>query len=91
MKILRTETETIEKYLADKLNTGETLLFKVRLQLDPVLRQKVLLQQKTYQLVNHFGRRQLKTRLEKTHRDLFRNPAKLAFQQQINNLFPNKH
>jgi len=87
MKISWNNIETIEQYLSGNLKTVEALLFKARLLIDPVLRQQVILQEKTYALVRLFARREIKSRLDRTHRKLFNHPEKKAFQQSILQLF----
>ncbi len=89
MKNSRTETKEIESYLHGNLPTGEKLLFKAKILLDPVLRTNVFFQKKTYALVQQYGRRKMKQDLEKAHQNLFRDPTKTAFQNEINNLFTN--
>jgi len=87
MKTSWNNIKTIERYLAGKLETAEALLFKARLLTDPVLRQQVTLQEKTYALVRLFARREIKSQLDRTHRKLSNHPEKKAFQQSILQLF----
>jgi len=87
MKTSWNNIETIEQYLSGNLEAEEALLFKAKLLTDPFLRLQVTLQVKTYALVRLFARKEMKTKLEKTHQKLFRNPDKDAFQQSILQLF----
>jgi len=83
MKTSWNNIRTTEQYLSGNMNTEETLLFKAKLLTDPVLRLQVALQEKTYQLVRLFARKEMKAKLEITYQQLFHNPEKQAFQQSI--------
>lgn len=87
MKTSRNKAQAIEQYLSGQLSTAEALVFRARLLTDPDLRRDLALQKKTYDLVRLYGRRQLKSRLEALHQQLFRDPAKESFQQQVRQYF----
>jgi anti-sigma factor RsiW len=83
MKTSWKKTQTIEQYLSGTLSPTGSLLFRARLLTDPGLQRDVALQQKTYDLVRLYGRQRMRTRLEALHRQLFRDPEKKSFQQQV--------
>lgn len=89
MKTLWNETRQIELHLSGKVNTGDTLLFEAQLILDPALRDKVLWQQKTYTVINNYGRAQLKREIETVHQKLFTDSEHVSFRQKIRRLFKN--
>jgi hypothetical protein len=89
MKTLWNETRQIELHLSGKANTGDALLFEAQLLLDPTLHNKVLWQQKTYAIINNYGRAQLKNEIEAVHQKLFTATEYLSFSQKIRRLFKN--
>jgi hypothetical protein len=88
MKTSLNETRLIEMHLAGKAPAEERLLFEARLILQPDLRRNMHWQQKTYQLVQLYGRQQLKKEIEQVHQALF-SPATAhhSFKQKILSLF----
>lgn len=87
MKTSWNNPKKIEQFLNGHLTTPENLLFKARLLIDPIFRKNVAAQQKTYALVKQYCRQKLKNQLENIHRNLFNNPTKTEYQQEINNIF----
>jgi hypothetical protein len=83
MKTSRNNPQAIEQYLSGNISGVDALLFRARLLTDPDLRRNLALQKKTYALVQLYGRRQLKSRLEALHQQLFSDPTKKSFQQQV--------
>jgi hypothetical protein len=81
------EIEQIEKYLFDQLDPQSRLLFEGHILVDPILNIKVQWQRRIYSIVRRSGRRQLKSELERIHRQLFADPSRKQFQQEILQLF----
>jgi len=84
------ETEQIEAHLTGRLDTGDSLVFEARMLLEPELGDKVLWQQKTYNIIQNYSRRQLKKEIEAVHQKLFTQPQHISFNQKIRRLFTNK-
>jgi hypothetical protein len=89
MKTSPTNAQAIERFLSGSLSTAGNLLFRARLLTDPELRVQVAQQKKVYALVQLYGRRKIKSRLEAIHQQLFSDPAKKSFQQQVLHYFIN--
>ena len=87
MKTLWTETEQIEAHLLGLADNGDALLFEAKRLLNPALADKVTWQQKTYTLINNYGRLQLKKEIEAVHNELFTQKQHLSFSQKIRQLF----
>ncbi len=83
-------TRTIEKYLSGKMHAADKFLFEARLLIDPSLRTDLQAQKKVYRLLELYHRKMMKQELETLNRQLFRDPGKVLFQQQILNLFKRK-
>jgi hypothetical protein len=87
MKTSSNNTPLIEQYLRGELAPADRLLFEARLLLSPALRTTLHLQKKTYLLVKMYHRKKVQEELEAIHRQLFSDPAKRVFQQNIDHLF----
>jgi hypothetical protein len=81
------ETKQIEAHLFGTADAGNALLFEARLLLDNDLGDKVMWQQKTYSVIQQYGRRQLRQEIEDVHQQLFTKPEHLSFSQKIRLLF----
>ncbi|QIH34328.1 MULTISPECIES: hypothetical protein [Sphingobacterium] len=81
------ETKQIETHLLGTANPGEALLFDAHLLLDNELADKVIAQQKAYEIVKQFGRKQLKQEIEAIQQILFTQPQHIRFSQKIRRLF----
>jgi hypothetical protein len=90
MKTLSNETERIEMHLFGSADTGSTLLFEANLLLDAGLADRILWQQKTYRIVQNYGRLQLKKEIEAVHQQLFTMQRHLSFSRKIRLLFTRK-
>lgn len=77
-----------EAYLDETQAPDEKLVFEARLITQPLLRLNMFFQQKIYRVVRVYHRRQQKEKMESVHRELFSDPAKKEFQQNIRQLFP---
>ncbi|HEY0244880.1 MAG TPA: hypothetical protein VGC01_04900 [Mucilaginibacter sp.] len=84
------ETEQIETYLNGFNDNGEALIFEAKTLLDPSLQDKIYWQQKTYELIQRYGRKQLKQEIEAIHQQLFTKPEHSGFRQKIRLLFTNR-
>lgn len=84
------ETEQIEAHLSGRLDTGDALVFEARMLLDPELSDKMIWQQKTYGMIQSYGRRQLKREIEAVHQQLFTQLEHSSFSQKIRRLFTKK-
>lgn len=87
MPTLWNDTLQIDRYLANKMKPGDALVFEARLLLQPELADKLQWQQKTYTLIQGYGRRQLKQEIDAVHRQLFTEPKHQRFSHKIKALF----
>ena len=87
MPTLWNDTLKIDRYLHNDMKTGDALVFEARLLLQPDLQEKLLWQQKTYTLVQNYGRQQLKQEIEVAHHQLFNQPKHRRFAEKIKALF----
>jgi len=87
MKTSLNELRLIEDYLLSGREDEESCLFEAKLILQPELKEHVYWQNKTYQLVQDYGRKQLKTEIEKIHQTLFNTKEHQPFRQRIMRLF----
>jgi hypothetical protein len=81
------ETRQIEAHILGTANTGDALVFEAKLMLDNTLADKVIWQQKAYNAIQQYGRRQLKKEIEQVHQQLFTQPEHISFAQKIKRLF----
>lgn len=87
MKTSWNELVLIEDYLlSDRKGTDRTL-HEARMILQPGLRESVFWQEKTYHLVQQYGRQQLREEIEQVHEKLFTAPEHHSFRQRIMKLF----
>jgi hypothetical protein len=84
------ETAQIEAYLNGSLDTGSALLFEAQMILEPGLHDKIRWQNKTYEIIRHYGRKQLRQEIEAVHEQLFTRPEYASFSQKIRLLFINQ-
>ncbi|MNV68302.1 hypothetical protein D3C71_1611420 [compost metagenome] len=87
MKTSWNELRLIEDYLSSDDRPGDKILFEAKLILQPDLRDSVYWQEKTYVLVQEYGRRQLRSEITKIHELLFSAPEHQSFRQKISKLF----
>jgi len=90
MKTLWNETEQIEAHITGFTDTGNALLFEAKLLIEPELHDKIVWQKKTYTLIQHYGRKQLKQEIEAVHQKLFSSMQHHSFSQKIRQLFTNR-
>jgi hypothetical protein len=82
MKTLR-ETRQIDKYLSNQMEPGAKLLFEAWLIIDPLLKLRVQCQRKLLSIIKQSGRRHLKSEIQRIHEQLFSDPIKARFKQDI--------
>lgn len=87
MKTLLNELRLIEHYLLSDAQDGESFLFEAKMILEPELKEQVYWQQKTYQTVRDYGRKQLKNEINNIHETLFNTEAHQSFRQKVMRLF----
>mgnify|MGYP001007720986 CR=1 FL=1 len=83
------ETKRIEEYLMGTSDPAEALIFDAQLLLNDELAAKVAAQQKVYETIKQYGRKELKIEIEAVHQKLFTDPNYLSFRQKIMKLFKN--
>lgn len=81
------ELRLIEDYLFCGCEEEERCLFEAKLILQPELKENVYWQKKTYQIVQNYGRKQLKSEIEQVHETLFNTHEHRSFRQRIMRLF----
>lgn len=87
MKTSLNDLRLIEDYLLTGADHEESCLLEAKLILHPELRGEVYWQQKTYDIVRHYGRNQLKKEIEKIHQTFFEAPEHQSFRQRIMSFF----
>lgn len=87
MKTSLNELRLIEQHLLTGLEDEESFLFEAKLILQPGLKEEVYWQHKTYQIIQEYGRQQLKAEIEKIHQTLFHTNAHQSFRRRIMRLF----
>ncbi|GAA4200747.1 hypothetical protein GCM10022289_12970 [Pedobacter jeongneungensis] len=87
MKTSLHELRSIEHYLLSDNKDGESFLFEAKLILQPELEKRVYWQNKTYQMVRNYGRKQLKNELNNIHETLFNTDEHQSFRQKVMRLF----
>lgn len=87
MKTSLNELLMIEDFLLTNRGGEENTLMQARLLLQPELQESIHWQQKTYQLVETYGREQLRKEISQVHQKLFTAPEHLSFRQRIMRLF----
>ena len=87
MKTSWNELRLIEDHLLSTNKAEDSILFEARLILQPNLQDNVFWQQKTYELIHQYGRRQLRKEVEQVHEKLFTAPEHYSFRQKIMRFF----
>jgi hypothetical protein len=77
----------IESHLLNQLSGEDEMLFQANLLLDKDFQKEVYFQQRTYQLVKEYGRKQIIEEIESVHRKLFSAPEHRNFRRKILGLF----
>ncbi len=87
MKTSLNDIQLIELHLHGGLKPKEAAAFYARLAVEPLLRLQVGFQQKVYSLIKMYAHRKLKSEIEAVHQRIFRDPERIAFQQNVLRLF----
>lgn len=87
MRTSLTELERIENFLLQKSDHGERLLLEAQLKIDASLAEKVRWQRKTYQILQQYGRHQLRKEIHAVSQQLFTAPKHSGFKQKILSIF----
>lgn len=87
MKTSLNELRWIERHLLSGFEDEESCLFEAKLILQPELKEQVYWQHKTYQVVQEYGRQQLKAEIEKIHQALFHTAEHQPFRRRVMRLF----
>ncbi|WP_431294593.1 hypothetical protein [Pedobacter sp. P26] len=87
MKTSLNELRLIEHYLLSDGKDGESFLFEAKMILQPELKQQVYWQNKSYQMVHDYGRKQLKNEINNIHETLFNTAEHQTFRQKVMRLF----
>ena len=87
MRTSLTEIQQTEAFLQGQLAPQDKLFFEARLLTSPLLRLNLKLQKKVYALLQLYHRKKLKEEVGVVHQQLFNDPQKRAFQQEITQLF----
>lgn len=87
MRTSLNDTQQIDDYLLQVAGEADKALFEARLLLQPALRNTLQWQQKTYDIIRQYSRRQLKAEIESVHQLLFNEPEHTSFRQKIMALF----
>lgn len=87
MRTSLNEIKQIEDHLFSEADPQESVLFEVKLILDPHLAGNVKWQQQTYALIKQYGRKAIKAELEAVHQQLFTEHKHRSFAQKIRALF----
>lgn len=81
------EVQLIEQYLSRSLPPEEHLLVEARMIAEPALRDKVLWQQRSHELIRTYSRKQIRREIEAAYQHLFTESRFSAFRQHIKNIF----
>ena len=82
--------QQIDDYLLQFAGKADRALFEARLILQPALQQDLLWQQKTYEIIKQYSRRQLKAEIESVHQQLFTEPEHVSFRRKVMAIFSRK-
>lgn len=81
------ETQQIEAHLQQQMQPADALVFEAKRLIDPDLDDKIAWQRRTYQLVQQYGRKQLRQEIESIHQKLFTADEHKSFAQKVLSLF----
>lgn len=87
MKTSWNELRLVEDYLSAAAEPADQVLFEARLILAPDLKDSLYWQERTYHLIQRYGRQQLRSEIAKVHDILFTAPEHRSFRQKIRRLF----
>lgn len=81
------EIQKIDQFVTNALPPDDGLVFEAKMIVDPVLRQNTLLHRKLLRLIEYLHRKKMKKQMTELSQDLFADPAKRSFRNQINSIF----
>jgi hypothetical protein len=87
MKTSLNELQLIEDFLLLNTNAEDKVLMQARQILQPDLQESVHWQQKTYRLIETYGREQLRKEISQVHQKLFTAPAHFSFSERVKRFF----
>ena len=87
MRTSLNDIQQIDDYLFRYAGEADNALFEARLILEPALRDNLLWQQKTVEIIRQYSIRQLKAEIETVHQHLFTEPEHIPFRRKIMALF----
>jgi hypothetical protein len=90
MRTSLNDIQQIDDYLLKVAGETDSMLFEARLILQPALRENMLWQQRTYDIIRQYSRRQLKAEIAAVHQQLFSEPEHIPFRRKIMAFFSNR-
>ncbi|WP_316813751.1 hypothetical protein [Pedobacter heparinus] len=87
MRTSLNELALMEDFLLGNKDGEESSLMQARLLLQPELQESMYWQQRTYHLVNSYGREQLRKEITQVHQKLFTAAEHLSFRKKILRFF----
>jgi hypothetical protein len=87
MRTSLNDIQQIDDYLLQYAGKADRALFEARLIVQPALQENLVWQQKTYDVIRQYSRRQLKAEIELVHQQLFTEPEHTSFRRKIMALF----
>jgi hypothetical protein len=87
MRTSLNNTKEVDDYVLNQSAPQDALLFEAKLIIDPELKYTVMWHKQTINMVNQYGRNNLRTMIENVHQQLFSQPQHQTFRQKILRLF----
>lgn len=87
MKTSLNELRLIEDFLLVNAGAEDKILMQARLILTPGLKESVYWQQKTYRIIESYGREQLRNEIRLVDQKLFTAPEHFSFSERIKRFF----
>jgi len=81
------ELQLIEDFLLVNTNAEDKVLMEARQILQPDLQESVYWQEKTYRLIETYGREQLRKEISQVHQKLFTTPEHFSFSERVKRFF----
>jgi hypothetical protein len=81
------EAEQIEKFIQQRGDLSERLLMEARMQVDSELAERVTFQKQTYQVIQQYGRQQLREEICRVQKKVFNESAYRKFQTRVRSYF----
>ncbi len=87
MKTSWNEIRQIEAHLMRTQVPADALLFEAHILLDDEMTGRIAAQQKVYEMVWQFGRKELRKEIDAVHQTLFTQPEHIPFKEKIKRFF----